>query len=377
MAKRDYYDILGISRGSSGEEVKKAFRMKALEYHPDRNKSPDAEEKFKEVNEAYHVLSDADNRARYDRFGHGGVGSGNGGFARDFEGFDIFGGFGDIFDSFFGDSGSRARARPQRGEDIHASVTLKFEEAIFGTERELEINRVEPCHRCNRTGSEPGYSPTACSTCRGTGQVRRSQRSIFGQFVQVAPCSNCQGKGSLITNPCSNCQGVGYERRKRTIVVKIPAGVENGMQVRLSNEGSTGINGASPGHLYVSVSVKEHKLFHREGDDLVYELPLNVFQAALGTTVDVPTLEGRETLKIPSGTQHDTVFTIKGMGSSRVNSSRRGNLVVQVKVVVPTNLDSRQRAMMEELASTTDDADGKPREKGWFNKIRDAFGKDV
>ena len=374
MAKIEYYEVLGLQRNATDEDVKKAFRKKAFEYHPDRNKKQGAEQKFKEVNEAYHVLSDSEKRAKYDRFGHSGLGSGNGGFARDFEGVDIFGGFGDIFDSFFGGATTSDRTRPQAGADIRTSVTLEFEEAAFGTERQIGFQRVEPCGHCNRTGSEPGYSPKTCGACGGTGQVRRAQSGVFGQFVQVVACSACHQKGSVITNPCVDCRGVGYERRERKKGVKIPAGVEDGMQVRLSNEGSIGINGGPPGHLYVDVSVKEHNLFHRSGDNLIYELPLNALQAALGTNVHVPTLgDEPHALTIPAGTQHDRVFTLKGEGVHNVNSSRRGNLHVQVKVVVPTKLSLKQREVLEELVSTMDGIDDMPKEKGFFDKIRDSL----
>ena len=229
-----------------------AFRKKALDYHPDRNKNPDAEAKFKEVNEAYQILIDSQKRSQYDRFGHAGVGAGTGGFARDFEGFDIFGGFGDIFDSFFGDVTGRGQQRTaHRGGDIQRGVTVPFEEAVFGSEREVEVSRIERCYQCRGSGNEPGTSSKTCGTCRGIGQVRRSQRSVFGQFSQVTPCPTCRGKGSIVDTPCKNCQGGGTERRNRKIVVKIPAGVEDGMQIRLTGEGDIGTNGGPAGNLYI------------------------------------------------------------------------------------------------------------------------------
>ena len=377
MAKRDYYDALELPKGASEEEVRRAFRKKAMEFHPDRNKKPDAEDRFKEVNEAYQVLIDPEKRARYDRFGHAGVSSGvGGGFNRDFEGFDVFGGFGDIFDSFFGDAGARTQHRAsQRGGDIQYSVTIPFDEAVFGTEREVEVSRVERCRGCQGSGSEPGTSPKMCGSCRGAGQVRRTQRSVFGQFSQVTTCPACRGRGSVVDNPCGACRGAGAERRPRKIVVKIPAGVEGGMQIRLSGEGNLGSNGGPPGHLYVAISVLEHSLFTREGNNLVFELPIDVVQAALGDEVEVPTLNGIQTLTIPAGTQPGAVFRIKGKGAPAINGHRRGDMVVPIRLHIPTNLDSHQQTLLEELGKTLESptADSS-RGKGWFDKIKDALG---
>ena len=378
MAKRDYYEVLGVSKSASEEAVRKAFRKKALEYHPDRNKNPDAEGKFKEVNEAYQVLIDPQKRVKYDRFGHAGVGAGTsgGGSTRDFEGFDIFGGLGDIFDSFFGDVTGRGQQRTaQRGSDIQYSVAVPFEEAVFGTEREMEVVRIERCQRCHGAGGEPGTDPSTCSTCRGMGQVRRSQRSVFGQFSQVSACPTCRGRGSIVNTPCHICHGVGAERRNRKLVVKLPAGVEDGMQIRLSSEGDVGANGGPPGNLYIHVSVKEHPLFRRSGDDLIYELPLNFIQVALGDEVEVPTLNGNEALKVPPGTQPGDVFRIRGKGIPQLNGHRRGDLVVPVKLHVPVNLDSRQRKLLEELSKTMEKPnDSQMKDRGLFDKIKDAFG---
>ena len=376
MAKRDYYEALGVSKGASEEEVRKAFRKKAMEYHPDRNKNPDAEEWFKEVNEAYQVLIDPQKRARYDRIGHAGVTSGSGGgSSRDFEGFDIFGGFGDIFDSFFGDIGTRTQHRTsQRGSDIQYAVTIPFEKAVFGTERDVEVARIERCHECQGSGSKPGTSPATCDTCRGAGQVRRTQRSVFGQFSQVTSCPTCRGRGSIVDNPCNTCHGVGSERRTRKIVVKIPAGVEDGMQIRLTAEGDMGSNGGSPGNLYVHISVKPHTVFARDGNDLVFELPIDMVQAALGDTVEIPTLSAVETLNIPAGTQPGAVFRIKGKGVLQLNGHRRGDLVVPIKIQVPTSLDANQRRLLDELGKTLERSGGdSSRDKGWFDKIKDAL----
>ncbi|MFQ6027436.1 MAG: molecular chaperone DnaJ [Dehalococcoidia bacterium] len=391
MAKADYYQVLGVSRNDSEEEIRKAFRKKAMEYHPDRNKAPDAEDKFKEINEAYQVLTDNKKRAQYDRFGHAGVSS-NGGNDRPFDGFDVFGGFGDIFDSFFGDSTGRRARQPQRGDDIQQRVVLTFEEAAFGIEKELEISRIESCHVCSGAGNEPGTAINTCNTCKGNGQVRRTQRSLFGQFAQVTSCPTCQGSGTTIETPCANCRGAGLERQSRKTAVSIPAGVQSGMQVRLSREGDTGRNGGPPGNLYLRVDVKEHAVFNRDEFDLLYELPLNVVEASLGAEKEVPTLEGdAQTLKIPHGTQPGAEFLIRGRGIPHINSSRRGDLRVTVDVRVPQELNSRQRQLLQELAESfgsngasgsasqnasepTEDGDTPGKDKGFFDRIKDALG---
>ena len=399
MPQTDYYEVLGVSRQDSDEEIRKAFRRKAMEYHPDRNKNPDAEEKFKEINEAYQVLSDSSKRAQYDRFGHAGV-NGNGGFDRPFDGFDVFGGFGDIFDSFFGDAGGRRARSPQRGSDLQQRVSLSFEEAAFGAEREVDISRVEICHTCSGAGNEPGTKVTSCSSCNGSGQVRRTQRSVFGQFSQVTTCPACQGRGSAMESPCATCRGVGMERRNRKTLVNIPAGVQAGMQVRLTGEGNVGSNGGPPGNLYIQVDVRNHEFFEREEYDLLYALPLNLAEASLGVEKLIPTLEGDTTpLKIPQGTQPGSEFRIRGKGIPHVNHGRKGDLRVFVDVQVPTKLTSKQRKLLEEFAQSIDPSFGEevepepsavgadisegldeeseePREgrdKGLFDRIKDAL----
>ena len=351
MADQDYYAVLGVARNASDEEIRRAFRRKAMEYHPDRNKNADAEEKFKEINEAYQVLSDAKKRGQYDRFGRAGVGSGAHGGSSPFDGFDDFGGFGDIFDSFFGNASARAGRQPRRGGDLQQQVTLSFEEAVFGAHREVEINRLEVCHHCSGAGNEPGTSVETCSDCRGAGQVRRSQRSVFGQFTQVVGCPACRGRGSVISTPCTNCRGAGRERRKRKIEVKIPGGVESGMQVRLSGEGDAGSDGGGSGNLYVGVNVQEHSLFRRDGTDILYTLPLNIAEAALGVEKTIPTIDGfDEELKLPQGTQPGTEFRIRNKGVPHLHSNRRGDLRVLADVRIPGSLNSHQRELMEELA---------------------------
>ncbi len=391
MADQDYYAVLGVARNASDEEIRSAFRRKAMEYHPDRNKNADAEEKFKEINEAYQVLSDSRKRGQYDRFGRAGVGNGAHTGGSPFEGFEGFGGFGDIFDSFFGGASARAGQQPRRGGDLQQQVTLRFEEAVFGSSREVEINRLELCHHCSGAGNEPGTSVDTCADCRGTGQVRRSQRSLFGQFTQVVGCSSCRGRGSIITTPCTNCRGAGRERLRRKIEVKIPGGVENGMQVRLSGEGDAGSDGGGSGNLYVGVNVQEHHIFQREGHDLLYTLPLNVAEASLGVKKAIPTIDGfDEELKLPQGTQPGTEFRIRNKGVPHLHSNRRGDLRIMADVRVPGSLNSRQRELMEELArsfngkkrsrksagerSQSDETEGESAaEKGIFDRIKDAF----
>ena len=351
MPDQDYYAVLGVARNASDEDIRRAFRRKAMEYHPDRNKNADAEDKFKEINEAYQVLSDTQKRAQYDRFGKAGVGAGSPGAGSPFDGFDVFGGFGDIFDSFFGDASARGGRQPRRGGDLQQKVTLTFEEAVFGAGREVEITRLEHCQHCSGAGNEPGTPVDTCSTCRGSGQVRRSQRSVFGQFTQVVGCTTCRGRGSVITTPCTKCRGAARERRKRKIEVRIPGGVESGMQVRLSGEGDVGSDGGGSGNLYVSVEVQEHAFFQREGTDIVYTLPLNLAEAALGVDKVIPTIDGfEEEFKVPQGTQPGTPFTLRGKGVPHLNSNRRGDMRILADVRVPASLNGHQRELLEELA---------------------------
>ena len=385
MAKADYYETLGVSRKDSEEEIRKAFRKKAMEYHPDRNKAPHAEEKFKEINEAYQVLTDPKKRSQYDHLGHAGV-SGAGGFDRPFDGFDGFAGFGDIFDSFFGDATGRRANQPQRGADLQQRLVLKFEEAVFGVEKEVEITRIEQCRRCSGAGNEPGSKVNTCSTCRGQGQVRRTQRSLFGQFAQISTCPTCQGKGSVIQTPCQTCRGGGMERRKRKTAVTIPAGVQGGMQVRLTGEGDVGRNSGPAGNLYIQVDVRDHDVFTRDDSDLFYRLPVDMAEAALGVEKQVPTLDGgMETIKVPQGTQPGSEFRIKGKGVPHLNSNRRGDLRVLVDLQVPRSLSAHQRKLLEELANSMavngrgkespegDDDEGDDSDKGLFDRLKCAF----
>ena len=351
----DYYEALGVSREANDEEIRRAFRRKAMEFHPDRNRTPGAEDKFKEINEAYQVLGDQEKRARYDRFGHAGV-NGGGSSDRPFDGFDPFGGFGDIFDTFFGGGGQQRANRARPGEDITQRITLSFEEAVFGCERDIEINRVEPCHHCSGAGNEPGTPVTTCATCHGSGQVRRAQRSVFGQFAVATPCGDCRATGRVIETPCRNCRARGVERRQRTRAITIPAGIENGMQVRVTGEGDAGSNGGPPGNLYVQVRVLDHPVFVRDGFDLVCDLSINMAEAALGVTKPAPTLEGEEVpLEIPAGAKSGSYFRLRGRGiphlrrDGRMNN-RRGDIRVIVTVDIPARLNKYQRELLENLA---------------------------
>ncbi len=373
--KRDYYEVLGIGREASEEELKKAFRRLALEYHPDRNKEKGASERFKEVSEAYQVLTDPTKRSQYDRYGHVDLGRNGGGF----NGFEGFGGFGDIFDAFFGGFCSRTRTAAVRGADLQMQVTVSFEEAVFGAEKEMQLERTEICAQCVGSRSEPGAEPSMCSNCKGSGEVRRSHQSVFGQFVQVGTCGTCRGEGRIITKPCTRCRGMGRERRSRRLAITIPAGIESGAQLRLSGEGEPGANMGGPGDLYVSVLVKAHPILQRQGNDIVLRQPVNIAQAALGHQVMVPTIDGETELTISPGTQSGDVLRLKGKGVPHLrNPRRRGDQLVYVAVQVPRTLTEEQRRLMEELAATMDgDVDDlSSDDKGWFGRLKDTLGSN-
>jgi molecular chaperone DnaJ len=344
---RDFYEILGVPRNASDEEIKKAFRKLAFKYHPDHNKEAAAEEKFKEINEAYEVLSDAKKRASYDHYGHVAT--------ADLFGFEEFGfgGLGDIFDAFFGATTTRTQRRsPQKGADLRANLTLSFEEAAFGADKQLEVWRIENCSVCQGLGSQPGTNPQKCPNCNGNGEVRRIQQSLFGRFIHTATCPHCKGEGTVINNPCRQCKGTGKERVKRKLTVTVPPGIDESYQMRLSKEGDAGKYGGSPGDIYINFSVKTHKFFVRKGNDILHELPLNFAQAALGDNIEVPTLDGRAPIKIPPGTQNGKVFRIKGKGVPRLNSRGRGDQLVIIRVITPQSMDANQRRLFEELAKT-------------------------
>ena len=372
-SSKDYYKILGVNRQAPPEEIKTKFRKLALEYHPDRNRDPSAQEKFKEINSAYQVLSDPQKRAQYDRFGDVGIGSGR--WNSGFEGSETFGGFGDIFDAFFGGFGGRAQNVPSNGRDIQTAIKISFEESVFGINKEIEIERIEPCGTCKGIGSEPGYIPIDCTQCNGSGQIRRIQRSIFGQFSQSGPCDKCKGKGQLITNPCTKCKGSSRERKNRRIKVEIPAGVENGMQVRLTQQGDAGSNGGLPGNLYVGLRVEKHNMFYRKDYDVILDIPINFAQAALGDEFEVPTLQGSEKLRIPPGTQSGTQFRIKGIGIPYISKDRKGDQLVIVHVMTPAKLSTDQKNLFGELSKTL--GQQSKEDKKLFDNIRNTSNEEI
>lgn len=343
--KRDYYDILGVTRDASEEDIRKAFRKKAFEYHPDRNKDHEAPERFKEVNEAYQVLTDPEQRRKYDRFGHSAPGG------QGFEGFDVFGGLGDVFDAFFGGGGPNAGGvRPRQGRDLQTSLTISLEDAVRGAETDVEIGRNEPCSRCSGSRTEPGHLLEQCGNCKGSGRVRRAQRSVFGQFVTEAACNVCSGTGERVSHPCSKCRAKGSERTKRKIHISIPPGVFDGATLSLSNQGDAGELGGPPGDLYINLRIKPHSVFKRIDNDLSYEVAISFPEAALGTEMEIPTIEGPSMLKIPAGTQTGAQFRLKNLGVPLLGKSgRRGDQLVTLSVRTPDKLSKRQRELIEEL----------------------------
>lgn len=349
MSKRDYYEILGVSRNAGDAEIKRAYRQLAVKYHPDKNPDdPAAEEKFKEAAEAYAVLSDAQKRAAYDRFGHQGVGAGGPGFDPGFSNiddiFEMFG-FGDVF----GARGGR-RTTVQRGSDLRYDLEITLEDAASGKDEKLRIPRLEKCDDCSGSGAEKGTSPETCGSCGGSGQTRYTQ----GFFSVMRTCSTCQGRGQIIRTPCKTCRGQGRVEREKTIEIKIPAGVETGSRLRVSGEGEAGVNGGPAGDLYIVLHIREHEFFERQGDDLYSVAPVTFSQAALGAELSVRTLDGEESLKIPAGTQTGTVFRIKGHGMPSLGGRGKGDLFVAVNVVTPKSLTKEQRKLMEQLAEVED-----------------------
>jgi len=375
MQKRDYYEILGVSRTVSQEEIKVAFRKLARQYHPDVNKSPDAEEKFKEINEAFMVLSDTEKRSIYDRYGHEGLRSTGG--MPDWNTVDPF----EIFEQFFGGMGgmggfSSSRTRrnsPRRGEDLFYSVTLEFEEAASGLDRELEITRDEVCERCNGSGAEPGTSPVTCGTCQGRGEIRQMRQTFLGSMVQVTTCPDCGGGGRVISDRCKTCGGRGVERKSIKKIIPIPAGVDNGTQIRLSGEGQPGTNGGPRGNLYIEIKVKAHKFFRRRNDDVLLDMNINIAQAALGAEVKVPTLEGDEKLVIPPGTQPGKVFKLRHKGIPHLRTSGKGDQLVVINVEIPSRLTSEQRELFEKLAKTLG-SEVLPQERSFLDMLKDVLG---
>ncbi len=373
--KRDYYEVLGVSRDASEEEVRRAFRRLARQYHPDVNKDDGAEARFKEINEAYEVLSDPQKRRLYDQFGHAGPNArGFGAGTTTGSPFDDL--VGDLFESFFGGVGATTTRRgPQRGSDLQYELTLTLEEAAFGAEKTIEVLRWSTCQTCHGTGAQPGSQPVRCPQCNGTGEIRRVQQTLFGQFVNVLVCDRCRGEGYLVGDPCGTCRGSGRVRMAKRILVKVPAGVDDGQQIRLTGEGEAGLRGGPAGNLYVRLRVAEHPLFKRQGNDLIYELPINFVQAALGDEVTVPTLDGSEaTLRIPAGTQHGKVFRLKEKGIPYIGSTRRGDQHVRIRVVTPTDLTEEQKKLFLQLAKSFGYKVNPSDDKGLLGKFKDALG---
>lgn len=371
MDKRDFYEVLGVPRTADKDTIKKAFRKLAQQYHPDVNKSPEAEARFKEINEAYQVLSDDQKRAVYDRYGHAGL-QGAAGGASDMGG---FGDIGSIFEEIFGGFGRTGgggnRRQPRRGADLRADIRISFEEAAFGAERELEIPRMEACDRCKGTGAEPPTQPVVCHTCNGTGEVKRRQQSpLFGTVITATACSTCGGTGEVIPSPCAKCSGRKFLRVTRKLNVKIPPGVDEGTRIRLVGEGEAGQMGGPPGNLYVVVAVESHAVFLRNQSDLLLELPINVAQAALGATIRIPTLDGgQEDLEIPPGTQTGAQFRKRGLGVPHLQRTGRGDMLINVRVVVPTKLNAEQKEIFRQLAKSFGDTPTAEHSKGFFDRL--------
>lgn len=378
MAKRDYYEVLGVDKNATESDIKKAYRKLARQYHPDVNPgNKEAEEKFKEITEAYEVLSDPEKRARYDQLGHAGFdpnGFGGAGF-----GGQDFGGFGDIFDMFFGGFGGQTRKGPRKGSDLRFDLTIEFEEAAFGAEKTISLPRWETCSACQGSGAKKGTHAETCPRCRGTGQVAHTQRTPFGQFQTIRTCPECQGEGKVIRHPCPQCNGKGKVRKVKQVQIKIPAGVDTGSRLRMAGEGEAGELGGPPGDLYIYISVKPHKYFERHGDDIYYELPINFVQAALGAEVEIPTLEGKVKFKIPEGVQTDTVFRLKGKGIKNIQGYGKGDQHVKIKVVTPRGLTAEQKELLRKLGNTFGDEQnkidetGENKDKSFFERVKDAF----
>ncbi|MBP7213751.1 MAG: molecular chaperone DnaJ [Anaerolineaceae bacterium] len=373
--KRDYYETLGVPRDASQDDIKKAFRDLARKYHPDVNKAEDAEEKFKEINEAYGVLSDTEKRASYDRYGFSGVNT---------QGMPNYGDMdlSDLFETLFGFGGmggfggaSRGRSQrnaARRGADVSGRVRLSFEEAIFGVEKEVEVTRNERCSVCSGSGAEPGTQPITCKTCNGSGEVRQVQQTFLGSMVQVGTCPTCGGRGKMIESPCRNCRGSGLERMTRKLKVKIPAGVDNGNQIRMVGEGEPGTNGGPHGNYYLEIDIAPHKFFKRSGNDILLDLNINMAQAALGDEITVPTVDGDVKLRIPPGTQPGRTFKLKEKGVPILNSKDRGNEMVTVSVAIPTSLTKEQEELLTALGKTMG-TDINIQERSFFEKLKDTF----
>ncbi len=373
MSKRDYYEVLGVSKNASKDEIKKAYRKLSKKYHPDINKEADAADKFKEITEAYDALTDDNKRAHYDQFGHADPNQGFGGFGG---GADFGGGFGfeDIFSSIFG-GGTRRRDpnAPRQGADLQYTMTLKFEEAVFGKETDIEIPREEECSTCHGSGAKPGTNPQECSHCGGSGQINVEQNTAFGRIVNRRVCHHCSGTGKFIKDKCSTCSGAGKVKKRKKIHVKIPAGIDDGQQLRVSGQGEPGVNGGPPGDLYVVFHVRSHEFFERDGDDIFCEMPLTFAQASLGDEIEVPTLHGKVKLKIPAGTQTGTKFRLRGKGVPNVRGYGQGDQHIQVRVITPTKLSEKQKQLLREFTEISGNEAPDEQHDNFFAKVKRAF----
>lgn len=377
MAKRDYYEVLGVSRDASEAEIKKAYRKLSKQYHPDINKEEGAEEKFKEISEAYEILSDPQKRAAYDQYGHAGTdpnyGAGGGGFGG-FEGFGGggFGGFEDIFESFFGGGGRSSNPNaPRQGADLQYRLDLSFEEAIFGTEKNIKYQREDNCQTCGGSGAKPGTHPETCPKCGGSGTINIQRQTPLGNVMSRQTCPDCNGKGKIVKDPCADCHGTGRQKSAHSVKVNVPAGVEDGQQMRLSGQGEAGINGGPYGDLYVVFRVAESKEFERDGAEIYYTLPISFVQATLGDEVAVPTVHGKVKLKIPAGTQSGTSFRLKGKGAPRLRGNGNGDQRVTVKIVTPKNLNEEQKEALRAFAKASGET--VQEDEGFFGRVKDAF----
>lgn len=371
-ARQDYYDVLGVDRSASQRDIKTAYRQKARECHPDVSDAPDAEVRFKEVNEAYQVLSDPEKRNTYDRFGHAGLEGARGGF--DMGGFrDPF----DIFEEFFGQGfgfSTRRRRGPRRGADLRYDLHLTFEEAVFGCEKDIEVTRHEVCPDCGGSGAKPGTSPSQCPQCNGRGQVRQVQRSILGSFVSVTDCPACHGEGTVVDEACSRCHGEGRVRVTRELSVSIPPGVDDGTRIRLAGEGEAGADGGPRGNLYIVLDVESHPIFRRREDDILVEVEINVSQAALGGEIEVPTLDGEERVTIEPGTQPDTVLRLRNRGVPHVKRNGRGDELVLIRLGIPAKLSGEQKELFRELGETLGSETVIEEKRGFMDDVREFLG---
>ena len=374
--KRDYYEVLGVSRGASEDEIKRAYKKMARKYHPDLNPGDKtAEEKFKEVNEAYEVLSDADKKARYDQYGHAGVDPnfGAGGFGGGFDGSFDFGDLGDIFGSFFGGGfggGRRTNPNaPQRGESIRMSIAISFEEAAFGCEKAVTVERYETCDTCHGNGCAPGTSPEVCPDCHGTGTVQVRRQTPMGVFATSSPCPKCGGKGRIIHQPCKDCRGSGMVRKKKTIQASIPAGIDNGQTISIRGQGNAGKNGGPAGDLLITITVRPHELFRREGTSVLCEAPITFTQAVLGAELEIPTIDGKVKYTLPEGTQSGTTFRLKGKGIPSINGRGRGDQYVTVYIETPKNLNKEQKEALKKFAETMGESNYEEQKK-FFKKFK-------